>query len=102
SGSPVRLIGTARDVTAHRETDQALRTALDQAEHAVLARERLVSMVSHDLRSPLSALTLDLSLLQAIEERPDSAPADRRRSLDRMARQVATMTRMIDELLDVT
>jgi len=102
SGNPVRLIGTARDITARRESDQALRTALDQAKHAVLARERVVSMVSHDLRSPLSALSLDLALLQAIEERPASVPGERRRSLERMGRQIATMTRMIDELLDVT
>jgi PAS domain S-box-containing protein len=99
AGAPDRMIGTVRDVTARREADRALRAALEAAEQAVRARDQLVSLISHDLRTPLGTLSMELSLLKMRGERED----DGRRYLGnvaRMGRQVATMTRMIEELLD--
>jgi len=100
-GTPVRLVGTARDVSERREADRALHAALADAERAVRQRDQLVSLVSHDLRSPLGALSMELQLLEMQAEEPAGAPQNLSRSLERMARQIATMTRMIDELLDV-
>jgi len=94
------MVGTARDVTDRREADRALRAALDEAEQAVLARDQLVSLISHDLRSPLGALAMELSLLQVRRERPEDAGRHLDVSVERMGRQIASMSRMLDELLD--
>lgn len=100
-GRPIRLVGTARDVTQQREAHLKLRAALDTAEQAVLARDQLVSLVSHDLRNPLGALSMEVSLMTMQTEQTSATTSNRSRSIERMSRQVATMTRMIDELLDV-
>jgi PAS domain S-box-containing protein len=99
-GAPARMIGTARDVTERREADRVLRAALDEARKAVLARDQLVSLISHDLRNPLGSLSMELELLKARAARPDDALQQLGISIERMGRQVVTMTRMISEMLD--
>jgi signal transduction histidine kinase len=68
----------------------------EATKRAVLARDAIMGVVSHDLRSPLNALGLGLSLLQG------ECPLEQRRVvLDRMARAADHMKRLIADLLDV-
>jgi signal transduction histidine kinase len=71
-----------------------LRAALEQAERAVRARDQLVSLVSHDLKSPLHALVMGMTLLQK------DVGEEGQLLLDRMARQAKRMDGMINELVD--
>lgn len=71
----------------------AARQALAEAN---LLRERLLAIVSHDLRTPLSAISLSLELLAR-----GQLGADRSASLvDRARRSAASMQAMIQELLE--
>lgn len=94
AGKVVRLVGTVRDVTERRQAELALQRALDESRRAVNAREKLASLVSHDLKTPLNALHLGIGLL----EREAGANVQ---TLARMKRQAGRMDRIIDELLDV-
>jgi signal transduction histidine kinase len=68
----------------------------ETAQRALLARDAVMGVVSHDLRSPLNALSLGIGLLQG-----DCSAEQRRLALDRMARSADHMRRLIADLLDV-
>jgi PAS domain S-box-containing protein len=61
-------------------------------------RDRLVGIVSHDLRSPLQSITLATELLLRREDVPATALSGVRR----IARSAERMSRMITDLLDFT
>jgi PAS domain S-box-containing protein len=76
-----------------------------QASDAVHARDEFISMASHDLRTPLSTLRLQLQRLlgkTAGAEPNRSSSADLARSLEQMKGQADRMLRLMDSLLDVT
>jgi PAS domain S-box-containing protein len=99
-GAPERLTGTARDVTAEQVAGEAVRAALEQSERAVRSRDQLMTLVSHDLRGPISSLSLELEILTLQRDVLVAAAPGFSTSLERMQRQVRTMTQMIEELLD--
>lgn len=69
----------------------------ERAQAAADAREDAVATVAHDLRSPLGAMSVNVSLLH-----DDLSDADRTRALGRMKRGIEGMQRLINDLLDVT
>lgn len=54
----------ARDITAHKATEEALRDARDAAESTARAKDEILAGVSHELRSPLNAVIGLSSVLQ--------------------------------------
>jgi len=73
-----------RDITENKRHDEA--------------RERLLGIVSHDLRIPLNSITLASDALLLRENVPESVLSGVRR----IARSAARMSRMITDLLDFT
>jgi signal transduction histidine kinase len=69
----------------------------EEAQRAVRSRDDLLAVVSHDLRSPLNAISLCLSTLRVSED------GDRRQSRGQLAtieRATNRISRLIDDLLD--
>lgn len=65
---------------------------------AVRARDQLVAVVSHDLRTPLSVVQMQTQLLaQAAASR---TPEQLRTALERIRRATGSMTRLVEDLLD--
>jgi len=97
-----RALGDLAAVAMHRA--QALereREARLQAEGAVQTRDRVVSIVSHDLRNPLTAILGGAELLlDVIPSDADREPE--RDQLQRMRQAAITMNRLIADLLDIT
>ena len=63
-------------------------------------QERFVAILGHDLRNPLSAIDMGTDLLH---QRAETAKdADARRVLDRMKASTRRMSRMIEQVLDLT
>jgi PAS domain S-box-containing protein len=97
SAAPVRGDGVSgavvvfTDVTESRQLEAELRRAVE-------FRERLMGIVSHDLRSPLATISL---AAQSVLKR-ESAPPWARSSALRVKRSVDRMARMVSELLDFT
>ena len=79
------------------ELVDAERQARERAERAVAAREDVLAVVSHDLRSPLSVVVHATSLI----ETPEATPDQRSKSVSMMKRATDRMTRLLDDLLDV-
>jgi PAS domain S-box-containing protein len=56
TGRIVCYEGTVEDVTAHFETEQAVREALRQSEEANRAKSSFLAAMSHELKTPLNAV----------------------------------------------
>ncbi len=68
-----------------------------RSEHA--RKDEFLAMLAHELRNPLAPLLNSLALLRRME-RPEVA--DLRRHFNVMGRQVHQLTRLVDDLLDVS
>ncbi|NCC26879.1 MAG: PAS domain S-box protein [Gammaproteobacteria bacterium] len=62
-GSPTRMIGINRDITADRAREEALRAAKAQAEAADVAKSAFVANMSHEVRTPMNAVLGFLDIL---------------------------------------
>ncbi len=68
---------------------------LAQRQRTTEMQERFTAILGHDLRNPLSSVTMGIRLLR-------KCPPTQQATLDRMASSSARMSRMIDQLLDLT
>ncbi len=89
SGDIVGLTGAVADVTEQKRVQEALAEAL-------AFRERMLGILGHDLRNPLSAVVVGTSLLV---RRADLAE-DAREQVARIDRASKRMLEMIETLLD--
>jgi signal transduction histidine kinase len=105
-------IAERRHVAADLEdAHHGMSNLLRELAEAVQARDALISIASHELRTPLSALQLQVDLIArtvdrganagtAVERDPSSTTLASR--LSTVDRQVTRLTRLIDNLLDVS
>jgi len=83
---PRQMVGFVLDNSARKELEQR--------------KDDFISMASHELRNPLTALKLQTTLLRwqlAKQDVLDAIPA-----LSRMENQISKVTRLVEELLDVS
>lgn len=82
----------------------ALEEAQQQLRRAVTMRDDFMSMVSHELRTPLNTLFLQVQMRKKIltgEVRQSDLPT-LRKMVERDERQIRSMVRLIDDMLDVS
>jgi|GEM_PF-2478011 len=97
-GAVVQEITERKDAERERERLLALEQgARREAERATRLRDEFLAVVSHDLRSPLAAITLDASALRTGRRSED----DVRRIGGRIRESARRMDRLIQDLLDV-
>jgi PAS domain S-box-containing protein len=71
----------------------------EAARHANRARDEVLGIVSHDLRNPLSAISM---CARVLAETPPANDADRRELLATIRESTDWMNRLIEDLLDVS
>ncbi|MEW5850227.1 MAG: PAS domain S-box protein [Myxococcota bacterium] len=97
---------TARDLVTVGELARRAALALDNAQHyrvaqqATRAREELLAVVSHDLRTPLGNVLLSTSMLQKLL-RGCTHDATLDRHVESIRRAATRMERLITDLLDL-
>ena len=85
------------------ENVERLRQAESQLTGAVRLRDDFLSVASHELKTPLTTLRLQLDALQRHAGQGRELSYDRiRSSLERIHTQVGRLERLIEELLDVS
>jgi signal transduction histidine kinase len=77
------------------ELFHAARKERERAEEAAALRERLVAIVGHDLRNPLTSISMAAHLLSSRALAPAEVEL-----VNRLQRSANRMTRMIDQILD--
>lgn len=80
-----------RDITDRREAEEQIRRGVE-------LRDQFLAMLSHELRNPLSAVRTATEVLNSRKISPDADQQSRRV----IERQTAQMTRLLDDLLDVS
>jgi len=91
TGKVTGIIGAATDITEQQDMKQRLTDD-------VHFRERMMGVLSHDLRNPLNAITVSLDLLLRRAERPQ----EDRDHFARIRRAADRMKEMIETFLDFT
>jgi signal transduction histidine kinase len=86
-----------RDVDQDQRRDEQNQRDVDQDERERLG-EMLIGMLSHDLRNPLGTILMGSSLLMKAGTLSETDA----RTVARIARSADRMTRMIEQLLDLT
>ncbi len=77
---------------------EQIQAANEELNRAARAKDEFVATLAHELRNPLSAMGNAVHLLSAAESRPATATLAR----EILGRQVRQMTRLLDDLLDVS
>jgi signal transduction histidine kinase len=97
------------ELEAARAEQESLLAALQHTQadlqRALKMRDEFMSMVTHELRTPLGVMSLEVQLRQRRLDRGDLAWFSRERlqaMLDKDARQVRSMTRLIEDMLDIS
>ena len=80
----------------------ALQAAHAELERAVRMRDDFMSMVSHELRTPLNTLFLQAQLRRRFFDQPAPDMARLKQVVERDERQIRSMIRLIDDMLDVS
>jgi PAS domain S-box-containing protein len=92
---------TLSDLSERRRAEEQRRTLelrAQVAQEANEAKDRLLAVLSHELRNPLAAISAGASLLAEIEGLPERVAA----AVERIRRNVAAEARLINDLLDAS
>jgi PAS domain S-box-containing protein len=91
TGQGTGAVGVVLDLTALRRAEDALREAGRR-------KDEFLAVLAHELRNPLAPIRNAVHMLRLIDPRDQRV----RQARDMIERQVAHMTRLIDDLLDVS
>jgi PAS domain S-box-containing protein len=94
-GSTRYLVLVARDVTERRRAARALMHAKEEAERVARAKTEFLSIASHELRTPITSLTLRLQQARRVSE-GGAAP------VEKLLGPVQRLAAILDELIDVS
>jgi PAS domain S-box-containing protein len=98
NGEVEAVAGTTRDVTEHHVLEQRLRDQAERLREADRRKDEFLAMLAHELRNPLAPIRNAAQIIRLL------SPADPnlQRARDIIERQAQHLTRLVDDLLDVS
>lgn len=94
------VVAIIQDMTDRKKTEQALVVAKEKAEEATRLKDKFVSLVSHDLKTPLASMIGFLKLVRHDNAEPINEGA--KLILDRGIESGKQMVSLIDDLLTIS
>jgi two-component system, sensor histidine kinase len=95
-GKPFSLLGVALDITERRAAEDALLASKAEAERANNSKSRFLAAASHDLRQPLSALSIYVNVLKS------HVPSSGQPLLASLQDCVGSLSELLTNLLDLS
>ncbi|WP_375771357.1 ATP-binding protein [Archangium gephyra] len=101
-GSVREWVGTVSDITERKRDAEERERILRELAEAVRTRDEFLSVASHELKTPLTPLSLKLQVLARTAE-ARAIPAERLpKDIEVMRRQVKRLADLVNDLLDVS
>lgn len=104
-GRDLKFIGINIDLTEQKMTEQKLRLTETNLLHALSVRDEFLAIASHELKTPLTSLKLQVQFYQRAIKKEDHSiytPEKIRTLLDKNSIQVDRLTRLVDDMLDIS
>lgn len=95
-GDPVAISASLVDVTERRRYERELLAARNEAEEAARLKGELISMVSHDIRTPIGTL---MSVGELLERTP--LTADQAKFVQILKTSTANLMNLVNDVLDL-
>ncbi|MES2572220.1 MAG: ATP-binding protein, partial [Verrucomicrobiota bacterium] len=92
------ILTSFTDITERHALESALAGRAAELARADRSKDEFLAMLAHELRNPLAPLRNATEILQT----PDASSGEREQARHIIARQIENMSRMIDDLLDVS
>lgn len=95
---------SVNDITERKRAEQERERLYREAQEAILARDEFLSIASHELKTPLTALQLQLQTLLRAARKGDTAKLAHDKLLTKLRladQQTMRLAHLINELLDV-
>lgn len=99
-GKVSRVFGNIMDITGQKAVEEKLKAAKEEAEAATRIKDKFVSIVSHDLKSPITSMIGFLKLVRDDETTPLDEGA--KLILDRAIDSSKQLSRLIGDLLNLS
>jgi signal transduction histidine kinase/ActR/RegA family two-component response regulator len=98
AGRPVGFATVSQDVTERKRLADNLRTLAANLAEADRRKTEFLALLAHELRNPLAPISNAVQTLRLA----DNDPVTIRATTGMLARQVAQMVRLVDDLLDMS
>lgn len=97
-GNPAAVLETLTDITARRALEDSLAARAEDLVRADRGKDEFLAMLGHELRNPLAPLLNSAEILRNTKASTEA----HEEALCILARQIRNMSRMIDDLLDIS
>lgn len=101
-GGVCGIIAFGFDVTEQVLSRRRLESALADLRDAVATRDEFLSIASHELKTPLTPLQLQLDSLRLVLDKAGVSDERTTGKLEQASRQTARLTRLVENLFDVS
>ncbi|UII32252.1 ATP-binding protein [Fulvivirga ulvae] len=94
-GTVIRWFGTNTDITEQRELEASLKDAVTRLEETDKRKNEFLAILGHELRNPLAVLKGSAEIVETGIAKSEDV-------IDTMSRSINTMTKLLDDLLDLS